>query len=82
MYRACRWRAETLVHHAESELRREPIETIESLSTGDKLHPVQQAFIDKQAMQCGYCVPGHIMTAVAFARDHAGAHRASKLSRR
>jgi aerobic-type carbon monoxide dehydrogenase small subunit (CoxS/CutS family) len=46
------------------------IETIEGLSTGDPLHPVQQAFLDQQAMQCGYCIPGHIMTAVAFLRDN------------
>ncbi len=51
------------------------IQTIEGLSKGDALHPVQQAFLDKQAMQCGYCVPGHIMTAVAFVRDHPGASR-------
>ena len=38
-----------------------------------KLHRVQQAFVDQQAFQCGYCVPGHIMTAVALARDNPGA---------
>jgi len=51
------------------------IETIESLSADGTLHPVQQAFLDQQAMQCGYCVPGHIMMAVAFARNHSGASR-------
>jgi aerobic-type carbon monoxide dehydrogenase small subunit (CoxS/CutS family) len=42
------------------------ITTIEGLARGDALHPVQQAFLDKQAMQCGYCVPGQILTAAAL----------------
>lgn len=46
------------------------IETIEGLAGNGKLHPVQQAFLDKEAMQCGYCVPGMIMTAVALLRDN------------
>lgn len=57
-----------------AEVAGKKIETIEGLAK-DKLHAVQQAFLDKQAMQCGYCVPGHIMTAVAFARDNPGASR-------
>src|ERR1700733_1681191 len=42
------------------------ITTIEALGTIDKPHPIQQAFIDEQAMQCGFCVNGVIMTAKAF----------------
>ena len=42
------------------------ITTLEGLGTADKLHPIQQAFVDEQAMQCGFCVNGVIMTAKAF----------------
>jgi nicotinate dehydrogenase subunit A len=42
------------------------ITTIEGLGTIDKPHPIQQAFIAEQAMQCGFCVNGVIMTAKAF----------------
>lgn len=52
------------------------VQTIEGLADDGKLHPVQQAFLDHEAMQCGYCVPGHIMTAVALARENPNASRA------
>jgi xanthine dehydrogenase YagT iron-sulfur-binding subunit len=45
------------------------VTTIEGLATGDKLHPMQQAFVDQDAFQCGYCTPGQIMSAVACVQE-------------
>ena len=42
------------------------ITTIEGLAKGDKLHPVQQAFLEHHALQCGFCTPGMILAAVDF----------------
>jgi xanthine dehydrogenase YagT iron-sulfur-binding subunit len=53
---------------------REPVTTIEGLAAPDgTLHPMQQAFIDQDAFQCGYCTPGQIVSAIACVQEgHAG----------
>lgn len=47
-----------------------PITTIEGLSNGGELHPIQQAFIDNGAVQCGFCTPGMILSAKVFLDDN------------
>src|SRR5947209_9101008 len=50
-------------------IRGKPVRTIEDLAAGPELHPVQQAFLDADALQCGYCTSGMIMSAVALLRE-------------
>ena len=45
------------------------VTTIEGLADGDKLHPMQESFIEFDGFQCGYCTPGQIMSAVACVRE-------------
>ncbi|MDT0398743.1 MULTISPECIES: (2Fe-2S)-binding protein [Streptomyces] len=45
--------------------------TVEGLADGDRLHPVQQAFLDLDGFQCGYCTPGQICSAIAVIEEHA-----------
>lgn len=45
------------------------LHTVEGLAEGDLLHPLQRAFQDKHALQCGFCTPGFLMTARAFLKE-------------
>ncbi|MGY3790858.1 (2Fe-2S)-binding protein [Streptomyces antibioticus] len=47
------------------------ITTVEGLADGDRLHPVQQAFLDLDGYQCGYCTPGQICSAIGALAEHA-----------
>ena len=52
------------------EAQRKAITTVESLMLGGKLHPVQQAFVDNDASQCGFCTPGFVVACKAFLDRH------------
>jgi aerobic-type carbon monoxide dehydrogenase small subunit (CoxS/CutS family) len=46
------------------------ITTIEGISSGDKLHPVQEAFLEAESFQCGYCTPGMVMATIGLLRTN------------
>ena len=52
------------------------VETIEGIGTADEPHPLQQAFIDAGAIQCGYCTPGMVMSSIDLLQHHPQASEA------
>jgi carbon-monoxide dehydrogenase small subunit len=46
------------------------IKTVEGLASGDQLHPLQKAFQNQHALQCGFCTPGFLITALAFLQEN------------
>ena len=52
------------------------VQTVEGLARDDGLHPLQQAFWDAQALQCGFCTPGFLMTALVALRERSDWNRA------
>ncbi|MBI2833173.1 MAG: (2Fe-2S)-binding protein [Acidobacteria bacterium] len=52
------------------EAQGKPIRTVEGFSTGAALHPVQQAFCDRDALMCGFCTPGFVTATVALLEQH------------
>ncbi len=46
------------------------VETVEALAAGPRLHPVQQAFVETGAVQCGFCTPGFVVAAAALLREN------------
>ena len=55
------------------EVQGKQIRNVEGLANGDTLHPVQQAFCDKDALMCGFCTPGFIMASVGLLEKHPNA---------
>jgi aerobic-type carbon monoxide dehydrogenase small subunit (CoxS/CutS family) len=55
------------------EVQGKKIRTVDGLAEGSKLHPVQQAFCDADAMMCGFCTPGFVMATVGFLEKHPNA---------
>ena len=63
---ARRRQGRALLRHARDDRGEKKITTLEGLGSASKPHPLQQAFIDEQAAQCGYCIAGMLMSAKAL----------------
>jgi carbon-monoxide dehydrogenase small subunit len=50
--------------------------TVEGLGNGDRLHPIQQSFVERHAVQCGFCTPGILMSTHALLAENANPNRA------
>jgi nicotinate dehydrogenase subunit A len=66
MYRAHRWWRRPVLRDTAVSVGTGHVVTLEGLSPPDGLHPLQQAFVDEQAVQCGYCINGMIMQAASL----------------
>jgi xanthine dehydrogenase YagT iron-sulfur-binding subunit len=58
------------------------VTTIEGLADGDRLHPMQEAFVEHDGLQCGFCTPGQIMSAVALVDDEGPARSDEEIRER
>ena len=69
VHRDRRWRADPFVSDVCRSTDGCHVETVESLASNGKLNPLQQAFHEHHALQCGYCTPGFLMTVEALSRQ-------------
>lgn len=57
------------------------VETVEGLAEGERLHPLQESFVESHAIQCGYCTPGMLMSAKAFLdKNHSPSEEAIRIA--
>ena len=63
------------------EVQGKQIRNVDGLANGDTLHPVQQAFLDKDALMCGFCTPGFIMASVGLLEKHPNPDSRSRSAR-